>query len=191
MGAALPGERAFSSSPRQPRRAGDGVDRAGRRAGRGWGAFQTARDRRRKADNLREADIHKPIRCPTGRETLPSQKVFLQEGGKPLDPCPRMGRREIPRVEGMGASATTVFRRRWFPDPIHTESHVPVPTSGSPVCRRSPSDSSRAVSREALHVLLLLADLRSESLHTAPSPDNASARPAVAAARCLPATRAT
>ena len=70
-------------------------------------------------------------------------------------------------------------------------SHVPVPTSGSPVCRRSPSDSSRAVSREALHVLLLLADLRPESLHPAPSANDASAFPAVAAARCLPATRAT
>ena len=102
-------------------------------------------------------DVRKPI--TTGRQTstnrfvapreerrYPPMKVFLQEGGKPLDPRPRVGRREIPGFEGMGESETTVSGAGGSPIRfIASRASVQFPTSRSPVRLPSPlrSNSSR------------------------------------------------
>jgi len=146
MGAAPAAERASFSLPRQPRRAGDGVDRVGRPDARGWGVFQKARDRRQKADNHRQSDIDKPIRCPTGRETVPSHEGFSSGGGEAAGPTPTGGSKRDSGFEGMGESETTVSGAGGSPIRfIASRAPVQFPTSRSPVRLPSPlrSNSSR------------------------------------------------
>ena len=122
MGAGTGGVTGFPRPPRQPRRVGDGAIRASPPDGRGWerGSGPPLVDHQKGFRGFQ-----KPCETPSNRFVAPSaarrylaDKVFLQGGGRAVDPTPaggskrfvcQLGRGFLPRGNGLDGRS---LRRR-------------------------------------------------------------------------------